>query len=223
MSEHYKLLTEYRDDDENAIVESVQKDKDLYIRGIFMQSDKVNGNGRVYPRSVMERAVNAYKKSYMVEGRMRSIGELNHPPTPKVNPERASHLITKLEFDGNNVIGEARILRETPMGSIVAGLIKGGASMGVSSRGLGSVNERSGQKTVDSFHLSTVDVVYEPSAPDAFVEGIMEGCEWIFEEGCFKPVQKEVFEDIRKQGKIFTNEEKIEIFRDALKNIKNEH
>ena len=163
----------------SEIVENVQvitegKSKDLYIEGVFLQSEMANRNKRIYPKSVMEKEVSRYMKEY-VESK-RAFGELGHPEGPTINLDRVSHIITSLREDGNNYIGRAKILN-TPMGNIVKGLIEGGAQLGVSSRGMGTLKEKEDgiNEVQNDFYLATAaDIVADPSAPDAFVQGIME-------------------------------------------------
>ena len=168
--------------------------KNMYIEGIFMQDTLKNRNGRIYPKEVMTKAVNQYVEKFV--NTKRSLGELNHPTYASVNPERACSMITSLKEDGNNWVGKAKILN-TPMGSIVKNLIEDGVQLGVSSRGLGSVKESNGANVVQSdFWISAVDTVSDPSAPDAFVNGIMENKEWILENGVL--VEKEL-EEIQEE------------------------
>ncbi len=172
----------------SEIVETVQvisegTSKDLYIEGVFLQSEMANKNKRIYPKSVMEKEVARYMKEYVDS--KRAFGELGHPEGPTINLDRVSHIITSLREDGNNYIGRAKILN-TPMGNIVKGLIEGGAQLGVSSRGMGTLKEKEdGINEVQSdFYLATAaDIVADPSAPDAFVQGIMENKEWMFING----------------------------------------
>ena len=156
--------------------------KNYKIRGIFMQADVKNRNGRVYPMEVLEKEVTKYNKNFIREN--RAFGELGHPEGPTVNLERVSHMITELHPDGKNFIGEAKIM-DTPMGKIVKNLMDEGAKLGVSSRGMGSLDSKNGANYVrDDFYLATAaDIVADPSAPNAFVEGIMEGKEWIWNNG----------------------------------------
>jgi hypothetical protein len=177
-----KLITEHIDQQLEYITEATKNgEKNMFIEGIFMQSEAKNRNGRVYPKAVMEKAVQKYVDEQVSKG--RAVGELNHPDGPTVNLDKVSHLITELKWDGNNVIGKAKILN-TPMGLIAKGLMEGGVQLGVSSRGMGSVvRDKNGQVTVgNDFVLNTVDIVQDPSAHDAFVNGIMEGAEWIYNE-----------------------------------------
>ena len=156
--------------------------KNYKIRGIFMQADVKNRNGRVYPMEVLEKEVTKYNKNFIKEN--RAFGELGHPEGPTVNLERVSHMITELHPDGKNFIGEAKIM-DTPMGKIVKNLMDEGGKLGVSSRGMGSLDSKNGANYVrDDFYLATAaDIVADPSAPNAFVEGIMEGKEWIWNNG----------------------------------------
>lgn len=152
-----------------------------------MQAEQKNRNGRVYPREVLSREVDRYNQNYVQKN--RAFGELGHPDSPTINLDRVSHMITSLKPDGNNFIGKAKIL-DTPNGRIVKSLLDGGASLGVSTRGVGSLKETSGYKLVqDDFHLATAaDIVADPSAPDAFVQGIMEGKEWILDNTGWKEI-----------------------------------
>jgi hypothetical protein len=182
-----KLIAEQIQDVE-YIVEEKDGGKEMKIRGIFMQSDQKNRNGRVYPFEILNKEVKRYNKEFVAEG--RAFGELGHPEGPTVNLDRVSHMITKLEADGKNFIGEAKLL-STPMGEIAKALIKDGGKLGVSSRGMGSLESRGGANYVkDDFYLATAaDIVADPSAPQAFVEGIMEGKEWVWNNGVLKEVE----------------------------------
>ena len=176
-----KLISEAIED-----VQFVTEDKDgkknYKLKGIFMQADVKNRNGRVYPSEVLEKEVAKYNKNFIRE--KRAFGELGHPDGPTVNLERVSHMITSLHPDGKNFIGEAKVM-DTPMGKIVKNLMDEGAKLGVSSRGMGSLEQRNGANYVkDDFYLATAaDIVADPSAPNAFVEGIMEGKEWVWDHG----------------------------------------
>lgn len=179
-----KLITEHYETIEYLVEEKNGK-KSSVIEGIFMQAEAKNRNGRIYPKAILERAVNKYVTEQVSKG--RAVGELNHPDSPTINLDKVSHRITELKWDGNNVIGKATIL-DTPMGQIVKGLMEGGVQLGVSSRGMGTLEQKSGVSYVkDDFMLATVDIVQDPSAPGAFVNGIMEGVEWIWENGMLKP------------------------------------
>ena len=177
-----KLISEAIQDVEYICEEKEDGKKDYKIRGIFMQGDIKNRNGRIYPKDVLMKEVGNYNRKFVDEN--RAFGELGHPDGPTVNLERVSHLVTSLKPDGSNVLGEARIL-ETPMGKIVKTLMDEGTKLGVSSRGMGSLDERNGAKYVrDDFYLAAAaDIVADPSAPNAFVEGVMEGKEWVWNNG----------------------------------------
>jgi len=172
----------------SEIIEQVQviteeKSKDLYLEGVFLQTEIANRNKRIYTKPVMEKEVTRYMKEYVDAN--RAFGELGHPEGPTINLDRVSHIITSLKEDGNNYIGRAKILN-TPMGNIVRGLVEGGAQLGVSSRGMGTLKEREDgiNEVQNDFYLATAaDIVADPSAPDAFVQGIMENKEWLFVNG----------------------------------------
>jgi len=177
-----KLITEEIEKVE-VITEERNGKKNLYIQGVFLQSECVNRNGRMYPFQIMEREVKRYNENYVKKG--RALGELGHPDGPTVNLDRVSHKICELYQKGNNFIGKAQIL-STPMGKIAESLLKDGVTLGVSSRGIGSLRENTkGYKEVgEDFMLATAaDIVADPSAPDAFVQGIMEGVEWVWNNG----------------------------------------
>ena len=176
-----KLISEAVENVE-FITEEKSGGKSYKIRGIFMQADVKNRNGRVYPLDILTKEVTKYNKNFIQQN--RAFGELGHPDGPTVNLERVSHMITSLTPDGKNFIGEAKIM-ETPMGKIVKNLMDEGAKLGVSSRGMGSLNQKNGASYVrDDFYLATAaDIVADPSAPNAFVEGIMEGKEWVWNNG----------------------------------------
>ena len=176
-----KLITE-KVEDVQVLTEEKNGKKKLYIEGTFLQGEIKNRNGRMYPLATLEREVSKYNESFVKSG--RALGELGHPEGPTVNLDRASHLITSLVQEGNNFRGRARIL-ETPMGNIAKQLLDEGVKLGVSSRGIGSLKETNGCKVVaDDYMLATAaDIVADPSAPDAFVNGIMEGKEWIWANG----------------------------------------
>jgi|TARA_B100001964_G_scaffold193426_1_gene216598 hypothetical protein len=177
-----KLFSEAIEDVEYICEEKESGKKNYKIRGVFMQADVKNRNGRVYPMDVLQKEVTKYNKNFIQQ--KRAFGELGHPDGPTVNLERVSHMITSLAPDGKNFIGEAKIL-ETPMGKIVKNLMDEGAKLGVSSRGMGSLDQKRGANYVrDDFYLATAaDIVADPSAPNAFVEGIMEGKEWVWNNG----------------------------------------
>jgi len=176
-----KLITELVEEVQYVTEASENGEKHYFIEGIFLQANRKNRNGRMYPLDIMEKEVNRYI-SEVVDNK-RGYGELGHPQGPQINLDRVSHIITSLKRDGDNFIGKAK-LTETPMGNIAKGLLKSGASLGVSSRGMGTLNpDKSGTMVVGpDFHLATAaDIVADPSAPDAFVKGIMEGVEWVYD------------------------------------------
>ena len=198
-----KLISEQIEGVEYITEEKENGDKSYKIKGVFMQSEVKNRNGRVYPFEVLDKEVKRYNKEYIEE--KRAFGELGHPDGPTVNLERASHMITALYPKGNNFIGEAKILK-TPMGEIVKNLMDEGAKLGVSSRGMGSLEQKNGANYVkDDFYLATAaDIVADPSAPNAFVEGIMEGKEWVWDNGALIEeelvrMKKRINEKVRKR------------------------
>ena len=215
-----KLITEFNEHQEVVcIVEAKDNGEKSYaIEGVFAQADKKNRNGRIYPKAIMEKAVGKYVAEQV--SKKRAVGELNHPEGPTVNLDKVSHLITDLRLEGNDVVGRAQIL-DTPMGRIVKGLLEGGVQLGVSSRGMGSLVERNGVMYVqDDFMLSTVDIVQDPSAHDAFVNGIMEGVEWVWENGMLKPQQIEKYEtEIKKASSSKLEEAKLRVFTDFLSKL----
>jgi len=176
-------MAEYIDQAIESVITEAKdgKPKSFAIEGVFAQAEQKNRNGRVYPKQIMEAAVDKYVTEQVAQ--KRSVGELNHPEGPTVNLDKVSHLITKLEWNGNDVIGKAQIL-DTPMGQIVKGLLEGGVQLGVSTRGMGSLETKNGVNYVrNDFILNTVDIVQDPSAPAAFVNGIMEGVDWVWNNG----------------------------------------
>lgn len=214
-----KLITEHIDSGIEYIVEAKENGgKNVFIEGVFMQADKPNRNGRVYPKGIMESAVGKYFNEQVKTG--RAVGELNHPDGPTINLDKVSHRITDLRFEGSNVVGKALIL-DTPMGKIVKGLVEGGVKLGVSSRGMGSLERREGINYVkDDFVLSTVDIVQDPSAPEAFVNGIMEGVEWIWENGILKPQEIEEYEtEIKRASKADLAEAQVRVFQNFLSKL----
>ena len=206
-----KLITEHMSDVE-YIVEG--KGKTQYIKGVFLQSDVKNQNGRVYPFSVLHREVKNYNKKYVEKS--RALGELGHPMGPTINLDRVSHLITELYEDGKNFIGKAKIM-DTPNGKIVKNLLESGVRLGVSSRGLGTVktNKQGVNEVQKDFVLSTIDVVADPSAPDAFVNGIMEGKEFTVTGEIEHFIRKDVHNTNSKK----LDEKKLEIFEKFLGNL----
>ena len=201
MTNTVKLISEEIQDVEYICEEKDNGGKSYKIKGVFMQADIKNRNGRVYPMEVLNKEVKRYNKEYINE--KRAFGELGHPDGPTVNLERASHMITGLYPDGKNFIGEAKIL-STPMGEIVKNLMDEGAKLGVSSRGMGSLDQKNGANYVrNDFYLATAaDIVAAPSAPNAFVEGIMEGKEWIWNNGLIKEADvAEIKENIEENSR----------------------
>ena len=193
--------------------------KSLYIQGPFLQAEVVNRNGRKYLREVMQKEVQRYNENYVHKN--RAFGELGHPDTPTINLDRVSHLTTELFQDGNNWIGKAKIL-DTPMGTIVKNLIEGGAQIGVSSRGMGSLKNINGVNVVqDDFHLATAaDIVADPSAPDAFVQGIMEGKEWMLVNGVWTEQDySQAVSQIRKASQREIEQVSMRIFENFLKKL----
>jgi hypothetical protein len=214
-----KLITEHIEDLSYSIVESAQGGEKKYIiDGVFMQAEQVNRNRRVYPKKVLENAVSKYLTEYVNKG--RAVGELNHPDGPTINLDKVSHRITELSWNGNDVVGKALILN-TPMGNIVKGLLEGGCQLGVSSRGMGTVASKNGRSEVnDDFTLSTIDIVQDPSAPSAFVNGILEGVEYFWDNGLLKPQQIEKYEtEIRKTSSPNLAEAQVRIWNDFLSNL----
>jgi hypothetical protein len=200
-----KLIAEYTNEGLGySITEGKNGKKETYIEGIFMQAEGKNRNGRVYTREVLNNAVDRYNNEQVMTG--RAVGELNHPEGPSINLDKVSHRITELKWDGNNVIGKALIL-DTPMGQIVKGLVEGGVQLGVSSRGMGSIEMKNGVNYVkDDFHLSTVDIVQDPSAPNAFVNGIMEGVDWTMDNTGHYIVSEQIEEGETEMMEVVTEE-----------------
>ena len=215
-----KLIAEFNDSNLEVIEEKVNGKKTLVIEGVFMQADSKNRNGRIYEKSILENAVNRYVKEQVSTG--RAVGELNHPEGPTINLDKVSHKITELKFDGSNVIGKASIL-ETPMGQIVKGLLEGGVKLGVSSRGMGSLVQKNGAMYVkDDFMLSTVDIVQDPSAPEAFVNGIMEGVDWVWNNGVLCPQEVEKIEtEIKEARGVRSSDVEIKAFKNFLSKLVN--
>ncbi len=209
-----KLITEVTQEINYLTEDKSGGGKNVFIEGIFMQSNKENRNGRIYPRNIMEKEIERYKT---LINEKRSLGELGHPSNPTINLNTVSHLITELNFDGDNVIGKAKVL-DTPMGKIAKNFIEEGVRLGVSSRGLGSLKERNGVMEVqDDFHLATVDIVADPSAPDAFVQGIMENVDWILNNGVWTQIQVDKAQNIiRKTSSKDLEETKLKVFEAFL-------
>ncbi len=209
-TENIEVLTEARENGSG---------KDYKIRGIFLQGDIKNRNGRVYPVDVLSKEVGRYNKEFVEK--KRAFGELGHPDGPTVNLERVSHMITSLKPEGRNFIGEAKVM-DTPYGKIVKNLIDEGAQLGVSSRGMGSMKQVNGKNVINNdFYLATAaDIVADPSAPDAFVEGIMEGKEWVWDNGVLKSMEiekyKQVIESTQRRE---LAEVKARVFKDFLSKV----
>ena len=215
-----KLICEVNEQDVQYITEANENgQKDYKIKGVFMQGEIKNRNGRVYPMQVLDEQVKKYTDNYVNQN--RAYGELGHPSGPTINLERVSHMITDLTKDGTNYIGEAKIM-DTPYGKIVKNLMDEGAKLGVSSRGMGSLKQNGDSQVVQKdYHLATAaDIVADPSAPDAFVEGIMEGKEWIWDNGVLREAQvNEYKEEISKTSKADLEGAKLKIFADFLSKL----
>ena len=210
-----KLITE-QIEDVKIITEGTGDNKKLYIEGVFLQSELRNRNGRVYPFAVLEKEVNRYNEEYVKTN--RALGELGHPDGPSVNLDRVSHRITSLKAEGNNFMGKAQILG-TPMGKIAESLLGEGVQLGVSSRGMGSIDKREDANYVmDDFMLATAaDIVADPSAPDAFVNGIMEGKEWVWDNGILKESKVAKYQRYMSESTRQNLEERtLEVFQNFL-------
>jgi hypothetical protein len=213
-----KLITETLES-VKYITEEKNGVKSLFIQGPFLVAETKNRNGRVYQSNIMEREVNRYMEEYVSKN--RAFGELGHPDGPSINLDRVSHITTNLVREGNVWIGKAKIL-ETPMGKIAKSLMEGGAQLGVSSRGMGSLKEVNGVNVVqDDFYLATAaDIVADPSAPGAFVQGIMEGKEWVWDNGIVKEVNiVEMYEEIKKAKQKQIEEISLKVFENFLSKI----
>ncbi len=212
-----KLLTEQIADVNYIIEDAGDGEKNVFIEGTFLQGDIKNRNGRMYPMEILTAEVNRYVKEFVIP--KRAFGELGHPEGPIINLERVSHLITSLKKEGTNFVGRAKIM-DTPFGKIVKSLIKEGAQLGVSSRGMGSLQQRRNGLNVvrDDFHLATAaDIVADPSAPDAFVRGIMENKDWVYENGAFKVRDLEEYkQEIRRARRCQLEEKTLGAFERFL-------
>jgi hypothetical protein len=215
-----KLIAEHIDSQISLLSEAAQGGQSKsYLHGIFMQAEKPNRNKRRYPRTVLAPAVDKYIKEQVNTG--RAVGELNHPDGPTVNLDKVSHRITELKWDGNNVVGKALIL-DTPMGKIVKGLMEGGVQLGVSTRGMGSLKSAKDgiMEVAEDFILATVDIVQDPSAPEAFVNGIMEGVEWVWDNGILKAQQIEKYEtEIKNASSKRLTEAQLKVWNDFLSKL----
>ena len=216
-----KLISEFVENDIEFFITENKKTggKDYKIQGIFAQAEKKNRNGRIYPMPIIEKAVSKYDTEQVQKG--RAVGELNHPEGPTVNLDKVSHKINKLEFQGNDVVGEASILN-TPMGEVVKGLLDGGVTFGVSTRGMGSLSQRNNAMVVnDDYILNAVDIVQDPSAPGAFVNGIMEGVEWVWNNGIIEAQTIEKMEtEIKKAPRANLYETEVREFKNFLSILK---
>lgn len=216
------LITEdnFKEINSGSVIEESTGKKDYFIEGIYLQAEQKNRNGRIYPTSILEREVDRFSRDYIAN--KRSLGELNHPQEPSVNPERACHLIESLRKDGDNWIGKSKVL-STPVGTIVKGLLDDGVQLGVSSRGLGTLREDNGIKYVnEDFYMSTIDVVSDPSAKDAWVNGILENREFYVDgnEELVDKIKKQLDKEASKTGFSMIEEHIIEsAFKTFMINI----
>lgn len=215
-----KLISELVEEVKILVEEKETGKKDFYIEGVFLQGNLKNKNGRVYPVEILDKEVARYNKEYIDKN--RAYGELGHPQGPTINLERVSHMIKELKRDGSNYIGRAKVM-DTPYGNIVKNLMQEGAVFGVSSRGMGSLKENSKgvMEVQDDFYLATAaDIVADPSAPDAFVKGIMEGVEWIWDNGVLKAQKiEEMKDEIEKTPAKNLNSIKIKIFENFFEQL----
>ena len=216
-----KLITEITEEGKLLSEEKENGKKNYFIEGVFMQGNIKNRNGRIYPTEVLDKEIARYNKEYVEKN--RAYGELGHPQGPTINLERVSHLITNLERDGDNYKGRAKIMSETPYGAIVKSLMDEGATLGVSSRGMGSLKQgKNGVAQVqDDFYLATAaDIVADPSAPDAFVNGIMEGVDWVWDNGILKAQEIEQFEtEIKEAKSADMSNVQMKVFKDFLSKL----
>ena len=213
-----KLISE-EIQDAQYLVEETNGKKNYKIKGGFLQSDIKNRNGRIYENDILTKEVKRYNQEFI--NKKRAFGELGHPDGPVVNLERVSHMITSLKSEGKNFIGEAKIM-DTPYGKIVKGLIDEGAQLGVSSRGMGSLVQKNGANYVGKdFYLATAaDIVADPSAPDAFVEGIMENKEWVWDNGVIKAQDIEEYkEHIKEAKRLKLAEAKVKVFKNFIEKL----
>jgi hypothetical protein len=213
-----KLITEINEDIKYIKENTGNGDKAYFIEGIFMQASVKNRNGRVYPQGILIKECKRYITEYVDKG--RALGELNHPTGPTVNLDRVSHIVKELHEDGNTIYGKAKIM-DTPMGRIVKNLIEEGAQLGVSTRGMGSLKSKNGyQEVQEDFMLAAVDIVADPSAPNAFVNGIMEGKEWILENGSWSEKEfNNAKRIIKGSSKRDLNENMVKLFNDYFRSM----
>ena len=213
-----KLITELTEDIKYIKENVGNGDKNYYIEGVFMESDTKNRNGRIYPKNILLKECKRYINEYVQKG--RALGELNHPTGPTVNLDRVSHIVKELYENGSQIYGKAKVL-DTPMGKIVKNLIDEGAQLGVSTRGMGSLKSRNGyQEVQEDFMLAAVDIVADPSAPNAFVNGIMEGKEWVFNNGIWSERELAASKKLIKKSSSKNLEKNIvKIFEQYFRNI----
>lgn len=214
-----KLIKEVYENLEYIAEANADGEKEFFIEGVFMQANQKNRNGRMYPTDILEREVERYNKEYIEKN--RAFGELGHPQGPTINLERVSHMIKSLTKEGDNFMGKAKIM-DSPYGNIVKNLIKEGASLGVSSRGMGSLKSKNGVNEVQGdFYLATAaDIVADPSAPDAFVEGIMEGVEWVYEGGKWvEHFVEQAQQEVHAASKADLEQVKLQVFENFLKRL----
>lgn len=214
-----KLISEHIEQDLGYIItEGKGGAKNVFIEGVFMQANKKNRNNRIYEKGILEAAVYKYISEQVKTG--RAVGELNHPDGPTINLDKVSHRITDLKWKGDDVVGKALIL-DTPMGKIVKGLVEGGVKLGVSSRGMGTVEMKDGVSRVNNdFTLSTIDIVQDPSAPGAFVNGIMEGVDWVWDNGILTARQIEKYEtEIKEASTADLAKAQTRVFQDFLSKL----
>ena len=214
-----KLISEFNDQELNFITEGKDDEKKYVIEGIFAQANNKNRNGRIYPREVMSSAINKYNRDQVAPG--RAVGELNHPEGPTVNLDKVSHKIDNLVLEGNDVMGKATILN-TPMGEVVKGLLDGGVKLCVSTRGMGSLEQRNNAMVVKpDFMLNAIDIVQDPSAPGAFVNGVMEGVEWVWHNGIIEAKTIEKMEtEIKNAPRANLYETQVREFKNFLSLLK---
>ena len=214
-----KLITETIETVKPIVEAREDGKKNYFLEGIMLQAETVNRNGRRYPINILENEIGRYNQNFVAK--KRALGELNHPQGPTVNLDRVSHMITELRRNGNDFIGRAKILAETPMGNIVKNLIDEGALLGVSSRGMGSLKKVNEVNEVQpDFSLSAIDIVADPSAPNAFVNGIMEGKEWIWDNGILKEKVIDGYKtELTKTSKRNLEKKAVQLFEDFLKRL----
>lgn len=222
MTQTYKLITELNENTSSMIVESTSEGKQYFFEGVYIQSNVKNRNGRIYPRAMMEEEVNRYIQDKVLQN--RAVGELGHPPTPTVDYSRACHKIISLIQEGDNWIGRSKVMTSLPMGLVVKGLIDEGVQFGTSTRGVGALRNNNNITEVHNYKIATAgDVVSDPSAPDAFVRGIMEGAEFIYDPITDSFHQQKLVEQIRKSldkpSRLVTEEMKLQAFQRFLESF----